>query len=123
MRRKFIHIFTITLLATCFVGQSAFAQEGEEEPEKQETTVLEKDSIPEGGMVQEEPKGDLSTPIVITPKEPRTLFPEGDMVPVRQQGQQKKQNTTETEKDKEENTSNLRFNFIYYLFYKFKVGS
>ena len=123
MRRRFLHIFTITLLTTCLVEYSAVAQEGEEIPEKQETEVLiEKDSVREVNVESELPtKGDFSAPIVISPKEPRTLLPEGETLPIRSQNQGKKE--TANEKDKEEGASNLRFNFIYYLFYKFKVGS
>lgn len=124
MRRKFLHIFTITLLTTCFVEYSAVAQEGVEIPEKQDTEVItEKDSTRGESTESEIPvKGDFTTPIVINPKEPRTLFPEGENVPSRTQTPGKKE-TTANEKEKDESSSNLKFNFIYYLFYKFKVGS
>lgn len=123
MRRKFIHIFTLTLLSLSLIGVQSYAQEGEELPVvKQEEPVLEKDSVTTEEEVVEEPKGDMLTPILITPRNRNLLVPEGE------QNNPKREKPSNTpvngDKAKEsENAPNLRFNLLYYLFYKVKVGS
>lgn len=124
MRRKILHIFTITLLSTLIVETSAFAQEGGDELPVKQSTVLEKDTIPIEDDVVEEVKGDLLSPIVITPKEKALLTPEGENTIQKPVVTKKPAANTAGEKAKEqENSSNLSFNFVYYLFYKFKVGA
>lgn len=123
MRRRFLHIFTFTLLATvCAQGVSYAQEEGEEMPIKQqENTVLEKDSIPDDGTNAGEIKGDFINQILITPKEKAILTPDIEILP---NNSAIKKPALEGNKIKEQETpSNFKFNFIYYLFYKFKVGS
>ena len=126
MQRKFIHIFTITLLSVCLINVQSYAQEGEESeelPVKQESPVLEKDSVGMEESVVEEPKGDMLTPILITPKNRNLLLPEGEQNNPKS-STAKPNPTNAGEKAKEaENAPNLRFNLLYYLFYKVKVGS
>lgn len=123
MRRKFLHIFTLTLLATvCAQGVSYAQEEGEEMPIKPlETTVLEKDSIQDDGANAGEAKGDFANPIIINSREKALLTPDVEIVP---NNVSVKKTVESGEKVKEQETpSNFKFNFIYYLFYKFKVGS
>lgn len=123
MRRKFLHIFTLSLLATvCAQGVSYAQEEGEEMPIKQqETTVLEKDSIQDDGVNAGEAKGDFANPIVINAREKALLTPDVEIVP---NNASAKKPVESGEKVKDQETpSNFKFNFIYYLFYKFKVGS
>ena len=123
MQRKFIHIFTVTLLSVCLIDVNAYAQEAGEDdlPIKPEMSVLEKDSIitEEGGV--EEPKSDMLTPVVITPRGRNFLIPENEA-----NSKPVKKSSPKTNGDKEkqeESAPNLRFNLLYYLFYKVKVGS
>lgn len=123
MRRKFLNIFTITLLATvCAQGVSYAQEEGEELPIKpQESTVLEKDSIQDDVINAGEAKGDFSSPILIKPKETALLTPDVEIIP---NNTGIKKSVEAGDKVKEQETpSNFKFNFVYYLFYKFKVGS
>lgn len=122
MQRKFIHIFTITLLSLCLVEARAYAQEGEELPIKPDNTVIEKDSINTEEQVVEEPKGDMLTPIVITPKSRDLLSPDSELNTPK--SSTKPASDVNGDKAKEDdNSPNLRFNLLYYLFYKVKVGS
>lgn len=124
MRRKFLHIFALTLLTSiCVQGVSYAQEEGEEMPIKpQENTVLEKDSIPDDGSnAGEMTKGDFVNEILITPREKPLLTPDTEVLP---NNSATKKPALESNKIKEQETpSNFKFNFIYYLFYKFKVGS
>lgn len=122
MRRRIFNIFTLTLLATVFGQGMAYAQEeGGELPVKPESTVVAKDSVQNEVGNAGEAKNDFLNSIVITPiKTPGTtdieLNPLNTVVP--------KKPALASDKVKEEETqSSFRFNFIYYLFYKFKVGS
>ena len=126
MQRKFIHIFTVTLLSICLIETNSYAQEAGEDdlPIKPESSVVEKDSIntnTEEGAV-EEPKSDMLTPVVITPKGRSYLIPDGE---TNSQKPTKKLNpSTNGEKAKqEEGSQSLKFNLLYYLFYKVKVGT
>jgi len=124
MRKKFIHIFTITLLSTCLIEATSYAQEAGEDdlPIKQETPVLEKDSVSQEESVVEEPKSDMLTPVLITPKGRNLLTPENEA----NSPKPTNKTTPNTNGDKvkqEESSPNLRFNLLYYLFYKVKVGS
>ena len=144
MRRKFIHIFAITLLSLCWAGSQAYAQEQSEglpvRPENTETekdtistkccctcsgrledTELEEDTISTDEMVTEEPGADMLSPNAATPaKVSNVLLAEGEVdtpkpftkfIPI-------------TTREKEaENAPKLRFNLLYYLFYKVKVGA
>lgn len=123
MRRKVLHIFTLSLLVTiCTQGVSYAQEEGAEMPLKQqESTVLEKDSIQDDAAVAGEAKGDFVNPILIRPKEKALLTPDVEIIP---NNSAVKKTVESGEKGKEQEAqSNLKFNFIYYLFYKFKVGS
>lgn len=123
MRRKFLHIFTLTLLATiCAQGVSYAQEEGEEMPVKQqESTILEKDSIQDDAANAGEAKSDFGNPIIIKPKERALLTPDVEILP---NNSAPKKPALSGEKVKDQETpSNFKFNFIYYLFYKFKVGS
>ena len=144
MRRKFIHIFAITLLSLCWVGSQAYAQQESEglpvRPENTETekdtvstkcccacsypledTELEEDTISTDEMVTEEPGVDMLAPNVATPAktsnvllaegEPDTPKPSTKSIPIA------------TRQKEAENTPKLRFNLLYYLFYKVKVGA
>ena len=126
MQRKFIHIFTITLLSLCLINVQTYAQEGEESeelPVKQEAPVLEKDSVGTEESVVEEPKSDMLTPILITPRNRNLLLPEGEQnSPKTSTAKPAPANAGEKTKEAE-NAPNLRFNLLYYLFYKVKVGS
>lgn len=123
MRRRIFNIFTLTLLATVFGQGITYAQEeGGELPVKPESTVVAKDSIQDEIGNAGEAKNDFLNSIVITPKIKTLgttdieLNPLNTVVP--------KKPTLGSDKAKEEETqSSFRFNFIYYLFYKFKVGS
>ena len=140
MRRKLIHIFTITLLS---LGSQAYAQQESEglpvSPENTETekdtistkcccacsypledTEIEEDTISTDEIVTEESGADMLTPNAATPAkinnvllaeaEPDTPKPSTKSIPI-------------ITRDKEaENAPKLRFNLLYYLFYKVKVG-
>lgn len=142
MRRKFIHIFAITLLSLYWVGSQAYAQEQSEglpvRPENTEKdtistkcccacsghledTELEEDTISTDEMVTEASGGNMLSPNAATPAkvnnvllaegEPDTPKPSTKSIPI-------------TTRDKEaENAPKLRFNLLYYLFYKVKVGA
>ena len=66
-------------------------------------------------------KGDFINQIVITPREKALLTPDVDLTP--NSTVSKKPVVTDEKIKEQETPSNLKFNFIYYLFYKFKVGS
>lgn len=122
MQRKFVHIFTLTLLSLCLIEAQSYAQEGEELPVKQESPVLEKDSLINEDSIVEEPKSDMLSPVLITPKSRNLLLPEGELNTPK--STVKPAPSTSGEKAKEaENAPSLRFNLLYYLFYKVKVGS
>ncbi len=123
MRRKVLHIFTLSLLVTvCTQGISYAQEEGAEMPLKQqESTVLEKDSIQDDAATAGEAKGDFVNPILIRPKEKALLTPDVEIIP-NNTPVKKSEDLSDRAKEPEAQ-SNLKFNFIYYLFYKFKVGS
>lgn len=126
MRRKLLYIFTLTLLATVCVQSISHAQEeGEELPIRPiEASSAEKDSIQDEVSNAGESKGDFLNPIVITPKDTRLLTPDVDPTVNTNNTTGSKPSDESADKVKESDTpSNLKFNFIYYLFYKFKVGS
>ena len=115
MRRKFTNIFTVIILTT-LAGVPAFAQEGELGEERQEIPVVERDSI-NTELSLEENRTDLGTPILITPKIPATTPAENQ-----NKGKLAKPDSVSEKAKEEEAPSNLSFNFVYYLFYKFKVA-
>ena len=141
MRRKFIHIFSITLLSLCWLGSQAYAQEQSEglpvRPENTEKdtistkccctcsghledTEIEEDTISTDEMVTEESMADMLAPNAATPAKVNVFLAEGEadtpkpstkFIPI-------------TTRQKEaENAPKLRFNLLYYLFYKVKVGA
>lgn len=120
MQRKFIHIFTIALLSTFFVDVSLFAQEGEDLPIRPSSANIEKDSVSLEEGNTEELKSDVLPVVTIFPGEQKVPATSGENNPVKPAA--KKPEAVAGEKE-QENPSNLSFNFIYYLFYKFKVGS
>lgn len=124
MRRKFIHIFTITLVAVCVMQSTAHAQEGEDLPEKPRTSTRENDTIPiiEDDLSEVSKSDELPAVILPTQEAQRLSSEKDNFIPAKSTN--RKSVPVKVEKAKEdENTSNLRFNFLYYLFYKVKVGS
>ena len=123
MRKRILNIFTITLLATVFGQGVAYAQEeGEELPLKPESTVVEKDTVQEIRPAGDELRSDFINPIIITPKTNTVNLLDLNQTPTNVTPAKKSSVAGEKVKE-EEPQSNLKFNFIYYLFYKFKVGS
>lgn len=124
MQKRFTNIFTITLLSICLFGANVYAQEGEDIPEKQESEVLEKDSVSNEEVGLEEPKGEIPA-IVITPasKDQRLLLPEGDINIAKPSVKPVTPTNGDKLKEQDSKSPSLRFNLLYYLFYKVKVGS
>ena len=144
MRRKFIHIFTITLLSLCWVGWQAYAQQESEglpvRPENTETekdtvstkccctcsgrledTELEEDTIFTDEPVTEESAGGMLAPNAATSaKISNVLLAEGEADTPKPFT---KSIPTTTREKEAENAPKLRFNLLYYLFYKVKVGA
>jgi len=123
MRRRIFNIFTLTILATVFGQGMAHAQEeGGELPIKPESTVAVKDSVQGEIGNAGEAKSDMLSPIVITPKDKLSNNGDVELNPLNIVVPKKPLPVGDKIKE-EESQSSFRFNFIYYLFYKFKVGS
>ena len=142
MRRKFIHIFTITLLSLCWVGLQAYAQQDSEglpvrseNTEKDtvstkcccacsgrlEDTELEENTISTDEPVTEASRADMLAPNPATPaKVSNVLLAESEV----DTPKPSTKSTPTTSRQKEaENAPKLRFNLLHYLFYKVKVGA
>lgn len=144
MPGKLIHIFAIALLSLCWVGSQAYAQQESEglpvRPENTENerdtvstkcccacsgrledTEIEEDTISTDEPVTEESGADMLSPNAATPAkmsnvllaegEPDTPKPSTKSIPI------------STRQKEAENAPKLRFNLLYYLFYKVKVGA
>ena len=111
MSRQLLRIFTFGILGMSIHSMSALGQEGEEVliPIPRYENITLKDSVPSADFISE------------SKKETRTnLF--GNIL-VNTSSQEKpleKKDNKQKVIDKDETQSNLSFNFLYYIFYKFK---
>ena len=124
MRGKFSNIVLILTLGAFLAPQISQAQEGQENPEKTEAlkTVL-LDSTANSGELTIEENRDQSDALPLGPMPQLNL----SKIPVSEQPsiqkEEKKILSREGDKAKvEESPSNLSFNFLYYLFYKFNLA-
>ncbi len=122
MRTKISNIAFIVALGTFLVPGMLQAQEGEDIPEKTETTeVIAKDTLPTSGeLAVEEVKANSDVvPVGPSPMLDFTKIPASE--PLLEKEEKKPAIGTVVKPKSEESQSNLSFNFIYYLFYKFKL--
>ncbi len=122
MRVRYSYSILLLALGAFGVPHIMQAQEGEIIQEKSETSVvIVKDSIPNNGERSVEEIRGQSDVLPVGPM-PQINFPKIPTPEPLLEKDSKKPSVESSEKSKaEESQSNLSFNFIYYLFYKFKL--
>lgn len=111
MSRQLLRIFTFGILGMSIHSMSALGQEGEEVllPIPRHENITLQDSIPSADNTLE------------SRKETNTnLFGTTQVNPVPQEKPSEKKDNQPKVIGKDESQSNLSFNFLYYIFYKFK---
>lgn len=111
MSRQLLRIFTFGILGMSMHSMSALGQEGEEVllPIPRHENITLKDSVPSGDFALQGEK-EKST----------SLFGGNNVTPITQEKSVEKKDNQPKVVGKDESQSNLSFNFLYYIFYKFK---